>query len=92
MPQLQTSLHFRLTPIVIINGSSRRDLILDSQDFCRSVLAGAQNPPLPQLYYRTLRGSRNRRALILGVGLLQIRCFQQLSTLHLATKRLPWAR
>ena len=27
MPQLHTSLHFHLTPIVMINGSSRRDLI-----------------------------------------------------------------
>ncbi|KAL5697130.1 hypothetical protein ACHQM5_031017 [Ranunculus cassubicifolius] len=31
MPQLHTSLHFHLTPIVMINGSSRRDLLLDSQ-------------------------------------------------------------
>lgn len=46
MPQLHTSLHFHLTPIVILNGSSRRDLILDSQYFCRSVPAGAENPPL----------------------------------------------
>ena len=30
MPQLHTSLHFHLTPIVMINGSSRRDLLLDS--------------------------------------------------------------
>lgn len=28
MPQLHTSLHFHLTPIVMINGSSRRDLLL----------------------------------------------------------------
>jgi len=27
MPQLHTLLHFHLTPIVMINGSSRRDLI-----------------------------------------------------------------
>ena len=31
MPQLHTSLHFHLTPIVMINGSSRRDLLLNSQ-------------------------------------------------------------
>jgi hypothetical protein len=37
MPQLHTSLHFHLTPIVMINGSSRRDLILDSQYFCHSI-------------------------------------------------------
>jgi hypothetical protein len=37
MPQLHKSLHFHLTPIVMINGSSRRDLILDSQYFCRSI-------------------------------------------------------
>ncbi|KAK9082535.1 hypothetical protein Syun_031839 [Stephania yunnanensis] len=41
MPQLHTSLHFHLTPIVMINGSSRRDLLLDSQNFCRSIPAGA---------------------------------------------------
>ncbi|XXG65958.1 hypothetical protein AAC387_Pa05g3533 [Persea americana] len=51
MPQLHTSLHFRLTPIVMINGSSRRDLILDSQDFCRSIPAGAENPSLSRLCY-----------------------------------------
>nr|VDD65673.1 unnamed protein product [Brassica oleracea] len=39
MPQLHTSLHFHLTPIVMINGSSRRDLLLNSQNFC---------PPSPQ--------------------------------------------
>jgi hypothetical protein len=37
MPQLHTSLHFHLKPIVMINDSSRRDLILDSQYFCRSI-------------------------------------------------------
>ena len=43
MPQLHTS-HFHLTPIVMINGSSRRDLLLNSQNFCRSIPAGAENP------------------------------------------------
>ena len=38
MPQLHTLLHFHLAPIVMINGSSCRDLILDSQYFCRSIL------------------------------------------------------
>ncbi|KAL1803398.1 hypothetical protein ACET3Z_032045 [Daucus carota] len=66
MPQLHTSLHFHLTPIVMINGSSRRDLLLNSQNFCRSIPAGAENPSLSWLCYRRLRGSRNRRALILG--------------------------
>ncbi|CAN6445002.1 unnamed protein product [Victoria cruziana] len=66
MPQLHTSLHFHLTPIVMINGSSRRDLILDSQYFCRSISAGTENPSLSQLCYQRLWGSRNRRALILG--------------------------
>ena len=66
MPQLHTSLHFHLTPIVMINGSSRRDLFLNSQNFCRSIPAGAENPSLSRLCYRRLRGSRNRRALILG--------------------------
>lgn len=66
MPQLHTLLHFHLAPIVMINGSSRRDLILDSRYFCRSIPAGAENPPLSRLCYRRLWGSRNRRALILG--------------------------
>jgi hypothetical protein len=65
MPQLHTSLHFHLTPIVMINGSSRRDLLLNSQNFCRSIPAGAENPSLSRLCYRRLWGSRNRRALIL---------------------------
>ncbi|KAB5544746.1 hypothetical protein DKX38_012858 [Salix brachista] len=50
MSQLHTSLHFHLTPIVTINGSSRRDLLLNSQDFCRSIPAGAENPSLSRLY------------------------------------------
>ncbi|KAI5342593.1 hypothetical protein L3X38_010468 [Prunus dulcis] len=40
MPQLHTSLHFHLTPIVMINGSSSRDLLLNSQNFCRSTPPG----------------------------------------------------
>ncbi|KAI3966534.1 hypothetical protein MKW92_036512 [Papaver armeniacum] len=51
MPHLHTSLHFHLTPIVMINGSSRRDLLLDSQNFCRSIPAGAENPSLSRLCY-----------------------------------------
>ncbi|KAF9597316.1 hypothetical protein IFM89_017176, partial [Coptis chinensis] len=64
---LHTSLHFHLTPIVMISGSSRRDLLLDSQNLraapsrerrrtrrCLGVLREAHG------------GSRNRRALILG--------------------------
>ncbi|KAD7480113.1 hypothetical protein E3N88_03249 [Mikania micrantha] len=66
MPQLHTSLYFHLTPIVMINGSSHRDLLLNSQNFCRSIPAGAENPSLSRLCYRRLWGSRNRRALILG--------------------------
>ncbi|KAJ6322078.1 hypothetical protein OIU77_012039, partial [Salix suchowensis] len=66
MSQLHPSLHFHLTPIVIINDSSRRDLLLNSQNFCRSIPAGAENPSLSRLCYRRLWGSRNRRALILG--------------------------
>ncbi|KAJ9129089.1 hypothetical protein P3X46_034141 [Hevea brasiliensis] len=50
MPQLHTSLHFHLTPIVMINGSSRRDLLLNSQNFCHSI-------PAEQ---------RTRRSIILG--------------------------
>ncbi|XP_027332029.1 uncharacterized protein LOC113847245 [Abrus precatorius] len=48
------------------NGSSRRDLLLNSQNFFRSIPAGAENPSLSRLCYRRLWGSRNRRALILG--------------------------
>ena len=40
MPQLHTSLHFHLTPIVMINGSSRRDLLFPN--FCRSPLRGRE--------------------------------------------------
>ncbi|KAF4366421.1 hypothetical protein G4B88_003133, partial [Cannabis sativa] len=58
-------LHFHLTPIVMINGSSLRDLLLNSQNFCRSTPGGAENPSLSWLCYRRLWGSRNRRALIL---------------------------
>ncbi|KAI3957272.1 hypothetical protein MKW92_000205 [Papaver armeniacum] len=43
MPQVQTSLYFHLTPIIMINGSSRRDLLLDSENSCRSIPAGAEN-------------------------------------------------
>ncbi|KAL8470551.1 hypothetical protein ACS0TY_033190 [Phlomoides rotata] len=66
MPQLHTSLHFHLTPIVMINGSSRRGLLLNSQNFCRSIPVGVENPSLSWLCCRKLWGSRNRRALILG--------------------------
>ncbi|KAJ0101107.1 hypothetical protein Patl1_05112 [Pistacia atlantica] len=44
MPQLHTSLHFHLTPIVMINGSSRRDLLLNSQNFCRSIPCEKREP------------------------------------------------
>nr|YP_010143586.1 ribosomal protein L23 [Oxytropis glabra]QQL04868.1 ribosomal protein L23 [Oxytropis glabra]UFA47136.1 ribosomal protein L23 [Oxytropis aciphylla] len=50
----------------MINGSSRRDLLLNSQNFFCSIPAGAENPSLSRLCYRKLWGSRNRRALILG--------------------------
>ncbi|KAL4194590.1 hypothetical protein AMTRI_Chr05g69370 [Amborella trichopoda] len=64
MPQLHTSLHFHLTPIMMINGSSRRDLILDSQYCCRSIPAGTENLLLFRPCYQRLWGSKNRRALI----------------------------
>ncbi|GMI81009.1 hypothetical protein HRI_001770200 [Hibiscus trionum] len=66
MPQLHTSLHFHLTPIVMINGSSHRDLLLNSQNFYHSIPAGTENPLPSWLCYRRLWGSRNRRTLILG--------------------------
>uniref|UniRef100_A0A8S0YB50 Uncharacterized protein n=1 Tax=Spirodela intermedia TaxID=51605 RepID=A0A8S0YB50_SPIIN len=65
MPQLHTSLHFHLTPIVMINGSSCRDLILDSQYFCHSIPQGRE-PVAVSAMLPGLWGSRNRRALILG--------------------------
>ena len=67
MPQLHTSLHFHLIPIVMINGSSRRDLLLNSQKKLLSLHPRRGREPvavsavLPELW-----GSRNRRALILG--------------------------
>lgn len=93
MPQLHTSLHFHLTPIVMLNGSSRRDLHSNSHNFYVA--------PSPQ-GQRTRRGldcaiggsgevGIRRESTHLGVGLL-LRCFQQLSAPHLATQRLPWAR
>ncbi|KAK4784039.1 hypothetical protein SAY86_018407 [Trapa natans] len=65
MSQLHTSLHFHLTPIVMINGSSRHDLLLNSQNFYRSIPQGQRTRRCLGCYQR-LRGSRNRRALILG--------------------------
>ncbi|KAI3876785.1 hypothetical protein MKX03_037452 [Papaver bracteatum] len=66
MPHLHTSLHFHLTHIVMINGSYRHDLLLYSQNFCRSIHEGVENPSLSRLCYRGIWGSQNRRALILG--------------------------
>ncbi|GFP87790.1 hypothetical protein PHJA_000922700 [Phtheirospermum japonicum] len=42
MFHLHTSLHFHLTPIVTINDSSRRDLLLNSQNCCRSMPVRAE--------------------------------------------------
>ncbi|PIN02739.1 hypothetical protein CDL12_24748 [Handroanthus impetiginosus] len=53
MPHLNISLHFYLTPIVMINGLSYCDLLLNSQNLCRSIHARAEKP-------------QNMRALILG--------------------------
>jgi hypothetical protein len=53
MPQLHTSLHFHLTPIVMINGSSRRDLILDSQYFCRSIPYKEREPVIVPSVFMT---------------------------------------
>ncbi|PHT48469.1 hypothetical protein CQW23_12677 [Capsicum baccatum] len=67
MPQVQISLYFHLTPIIMMNGSSRHDLLLNSQkSFCCSIPAGAENPSLSRLCYQKLWGNQNRRALILG--------------------------
>ena len=52
MPQLHTLLHFHLTPIVMINGSSRRDLIC--------ILKTSVAPPQ--------RGQRTRRRLGSATG------------------------
>ncbi|KAF1870945.1 hypothetical protein Lal_00015245 [Lupinus albus] len=38
------------------NGSSRRDLLLNSQNFFRSIPAGAKNPSMSRLCYRRLWG------------------------------------
>ncbi|MBA0618454.1 hypothetical protein Godav_027797 [Gossypium davidsonii] len=54
MPQLHTSLHFHLTPIVMINGSYHRDLLLNSQNFCHSIPAGTVNPLPSRLCYPRL--------------------------------------
>ncbi|KMS94615.1 hypothetical protein BVRB_016970, partial [Beta vulgaris subsp. vulgaris] len=52
MPQLHTSPHFHLTPIVMINGLSCRDLLF--QNICHST-------PTPQ-------GQRTRRCLSCAIG------------------------
>ncbi|KAL4204078.1 hypothetical protein AMTRI_Chr01g130390 [Amborella trichopoda] len=52
--------------LVVLDGSSRRDLILDSQYFCRSIPTGTENLSLCHPCYQRLWRSRNRRALILG--------------------------
>jgi hypothetical protein len=51
MPQLHTSLQ---TPIIMINinGSSRCDLLLNSQKFCCSILVGVENPSLSRPCYQ----------------------------------------
>ncbi|KAJ0078898.1 hypothetical protein Patl1_22729 [Pistacia atlantica] len=49
MPQLHTSLQFHSTPIVMINILSRRDLLRNSQNFCRSIAGGTKNPSLSWL-------------------------------------------
>ncbi|TYG83499.1 hypothetical protein ES288_D01G172700v1 [Gossypium darwinii] len=66
MPQLNTSLQFHLTPIVMINDLSRCDLLLNSQNFCHSILVGTENPLPSRLCYQRLWGIRNRRAHNLG--------------------------
>ncbi|MBA0607350.1 hypothetical protein Godav_019666 [Gossypium davidsonii] len=66
MPQLNTSLQFHLTPIVMINGLSRCDLLLNSQNFCHLILAGMENSLPSRLCYQRLWGIQNRRALNLG--------------------------
>lgn len=54
MPQLHTLLHFHLAPIVMINGSSCRDLILDSQYFCRSLLCKDREPVIILALFATI--------------------------------------
>ena len=54
MFQLHTSLHFHLTPIVMINNSSRRDLLFHSKTIYRFIPVGVENPSLSQLCYQSL--------------------------------------
>ncbi|GJT51928.1 hypothetical protein Tco_0978085 [Tanacetum coccineum] len=68
MPQLHTSLALHLHVIVMITRLSRRDRLLNSQTFCRSIPAGAETVAVSAVL-RRLWGSRNRRAIIWG-GLL----------------------
>jgi hypothetical protein len=53
MPQLHTSLHFHLTPIVMINDSSHHDLILDSQYFCHSIPCKDREPVIVPVVFTT---------------------------------------
>ncbi|KAL8245685.1 hypothetical protein R6Q59_006901 [Mikania micrantha] len=54
MPMLHASLHSHLSPIVMINSSSRRELLLNLQNLCRSIPAWAENSSLSRLCYRRL--------------------------------------
>ncbi|KAJ7533380.1 hypothetical protein O6H91_13G045800 [Diphasiastrum complanatum] len=65
MPQLHTLLYFHLAPIVMINGSSCRDLILDFQYFCCSILCKNGHSVVVLAMFVTFHRSKNRRALIL---------------------------
>ena len=66
MPQLHTLLHFHLAPIVIINGSSCRDLILDSRDFCCFMPREDRISVIVSAVFasRIFQGNKNGRALI----------------------------
>jgi hypothetical protein len=53
MPQLHTSLHFHLTPTIMINGLSLCDLILDSQYFFRSIPCKDREPIIVPVVFMT---------------------------------------
>ncbi|CAN4128265.1 unnamed protein product [Withania somnifera] len=91
MPRLHTSLHFHLTPIVMINGLSHRGLLLNSQKLRCCIPTGPENPSLSRLCYRKLWGSWNRRALILGWA-YYLDAFNSYSLRTWLPKHLPWAR
>ncbi|MCD9641184.1 hypothetical protein HAX54_027145 [Datura stramonium] len=86
MPQLHTSLHFHLTPIVMINAC-----LADLQN-SQKLVAPSRRGREPCRCLGCATGSSGEVGIGEHSSWGPFRCFQQLSAPHLATQRLPWAR